>query len=212
MVTEVVSKQYPVRRWMTLCFLAGLVMLGAVYTILMVPIIHEAENSAIVVDEELGDVTMSAAQPTRLRIPALAIDVPFSEPLGVTVEGEIEVPQAYDSVGWYRFGPTPGEVGPAVVLGHVDSYEGPAVFFSLGQLTPGDDIYIDREDGSVAHFIVMELSRHEQSEFPTRAVYGDIPYAGLRLITCTGTYQHSVERYTHNLVVFAKLNTQNKAR
>ncbi len=148
---------------------------------------------------------MEEGEPVTLSIPSLNIEASFSEPLGLLPSGEIEVPEAYESVGYYKNGPTPGELGPAVVLGHVDSLDGPAVFFSIGQLKRGDEIRIERADGKVAVFEVTDLERHEQSGFPTRKVYGDIDHAGLRLITCTGTYDREVLRYTHNLIVFAKL-------
>lgn len=148
---------------------------------------------------------LAKSLPVRLRIPALAIDTGFVAPLGLLGSGEVEVPESNTEVGWYKYSPTPGELGPAVIFGHVDSYTGPAVFFSLGQLDPGDDIYVEREDGTEAHFVVTGLERYQQSEFPTALVYGDIDHAGLRLITCSGLYNRGSGRYSHNLVVYAAL-------
>ena len=148
---------------------------------------------------------MTEAAPTKLSIPKLKIETTFEKPLGLNEDGGSEVPKSYTQVGWYEYGPTPGEYGPAVILGHVDSVSGPAVFFSLGQLEAGDDVYIDRADGSVAHFVVEKLERYEQVAFPTAKVYGNIDHAGLRLITCSGTFKKGEQRYTHNLVVYAKL-------
>ncbi len=145
------------------------------------------------------------AIPVSIRIPRLALETTFSEMLGLLATGEIAVPQDYDTVGWYGYGPTPGELGPAVVLGHVDSVSGPAVFFSLGQLEAGDEIFIDRSDGTTATFVVTELERPAQQAFPTARVYGDIDHAGLRLITCSGTFIRGQQRYTHNLIVYARL-------
>jgi len=142
--------------------------------------------------------------PTRLYIPDIGVDTTFVS-LGLKNNYEIETPKTFDQVGWYVYGPTPGELGPSVILGHVDSYEGPAVFFSLGQLEPGDEIDVTREDGSVAVFEVEKLERYLQSNFPTSLVYGDIDYAGLRLITCSGSYDHQQLRYDHNLIVYAAL-------
>ncbi len=150
-------------------------------------------------------LVLPEANPLRLRIPEIAVDAPFEAPLGLKQNGEIGVPESYETVGYYKFGPTPGEIGPAVVLGHVDSYEGPAVLFRLGQLEVGDEIMIDREDGTTATFAVTALERHEQEGFPTVKVYSDLDYAGLRLITCTGVYDHGSLRYSHNLIVFAEL-------
>jgi sortase (surface protein transpeptidase) len=150
-------------------------------------------------------VVMDSSIPERLRIPSLKIDTTFVPPLGLASNGEVAVPDSDTEVGWYQYSPTPGALGPAVILGHVDSYTGPAVFFYLGQLKPGDFIYVDREDGTTAQFEVTELERPKQSAFPTARVYGDIDHAGLRLITCSGTYVRGNQRYTHNLIVYAKL-------
>lgn len=165
---------------------------------------QEVLAPAPVAEEESGYV-MEAAVPSVLSIPKLKLETTFEEPLGLNPDGTAAVPESYTKVGWYKNGPTPGELGPAVILGHVDSFKGPAVFFSLGQLEVGDDIFVTREDGSTAHFVVSELERNQQSEFPTVKVYGDLNYAGLRLITCTGTFVKGEQRYTHNLIVYAKL-------
>jgi sortase (surface protein transpeptidase) len=149
--------------------------------------------------------TMPSSMPTSLRIPKLSIDTTFTEPLGLLEDGEVAVPDSDTEVGWYKYSPTPGALGPAVILGHVDSYTGPAVFFYLGQLEPGDDVYVDREDGTTAHFKVESLERPSQAKFPTARVYGNIDHAGLRIITCSGLYVKGKQRYTHNLVVYARL-------
>ena len=154
--------------------------------------------------KELG-FALNKAQPTVLSIPKLNLETTFEEPLGLNPDGSAVVPESYTKVGWYKHGPTPGELGPAVILGHVDSFAGPAVFFSLGQLVIGDDIFVTRDDGSVAQFKVSEIERNEQTEFPTAKVYGDLEYAGLRLITCTGTFERGEQRYSHNLIVYATL-------
>ena len=148
---------------------------------------------------------LTSSLPTRLRIPKINIDTVFVSPLELETNGEVAVPNSYTEVGWYKHSPTPGELGPSVILGHVDSYTGPAVFFYLGQLKEGDDIFVDREDGSTAQFKVVSLERPKQSEFPTERVYGNIDHAGLRLITCTGIYVKGKQRYTNNLIVYARL-------
>lgn len=169
-----------------------------------IPVVSVA-TSTIVTNVVSG--TMPAAEPVRLRIPTIGVDAAFEEPLGLQRDQSIEVPVSFTDVGYYKYGPTPGELGPAVVLGHVDSYEGPAVLWSLGELNSGDHIFIDRADGTAATFTVTTLERHEQAGFPTRQVYGDIDHAGLRLITCSGTYDRDRLRYSHNLIVFAELQT-----
>src|SRR3989338_6140970 len=125
--------------------------------------------------------SMPESAPVRLKIPAINVDAGFVE-LGLKANNEIEIPKSTQEVGWYKFGPTPGELGHAIVLGHVDSYLGPGVFFTLGQLEPGDTIRVERQDGSVSVFRVDKLERYPQKNFPTELVYGDINYAGLRLI------------------------------
>jgi len=149
--------------------------------------------------------SLESSIPTKILIPKIGVEADFGVALGVDEDGVIEVPVDYNKAGWYKYSPTPGEFGPAVVLGHVDSLSGPAVFFSLGQLKVGDDIYIEREDGSTAHFKVEKSERIQQSNFPTEQVYGDINYAGLRLVTCSGVFVRGMQRYTHNLIVYARL-------
>lgn len=152
------------------------------------------------------EAALAASEPTHIRIPAAHIDADFEEPLGLDASGAVGVPDSFEKVGWYKYGPTPGELGPAVVIGHVDSYRGPAVFYSLGQVSEGDEVYIDRADGTTAVFKVIGYERILQSEFPTEKVYGNLNYPGLRLITCTGTYSHSTKRYSKNLIVYARLD------
>lgn len=163
------------------------------------------EETPLVQDESKSALAFPPSQPTRLLIPNLKLNTTFVEPLGLLPNGEAAVPDSYGEVGWYKYSPTPGSLGPSVIFGHVDSYTGPAVFFSLGQLKVGDDIYIEREDRTTVHFKVESMERPAQSEFPTARVYGDIDYAGLRLITCTGIYVRGTQRYTHNLIVYARL-------
>ena len=159
----------------------------------------------VVTEESKTALAFPPSNPTRLLIPNLKLNTTFVEPLGLLANGEAAVPDSYGEVGWYKYSPTPGSLGPSVIFGHVDSYTGPAVFFSLGQLKVGDDIYIEREDRTTVHFKVESMERPAQSEFPTARVYGDIDYAGLRLITCTGIYVRGTQRYTHNLIVYARL-------
>lgn len=158
-----------------------------------------------VTEQATSTEAFSTSTPVRLDIPAIEVSASFTAPLGLAKNGEIGVPDTYTEVGWYQFSPTPGQIGPSIILGHVDSYKGPAVFWPLGKLVVGDEINVTREDGTVASFVVEGLERYSQADFPTDKVYGNIPYAGLRLITCTGTYSKGAQRYSHNLVVYAKL-------
>jgi len=147
----------------------------------------------------------SSSRPITLVIPKANIHTTFEGSLGLDESNAIVVPQGYDTVGWYKNGPLPGETGPSVILGHVDSKDGPAVFFSLGEVSIHDEVYIERIDGSKLTFTIEDIERVEQDEFPSERVYGAVPYAGLRLITCSGIYDKGVERYSHNLIVYAVL-------
>ena len=152
-----------------------------------------------------GDPTapMWASTPTRLQIPAIGVDTDLM-PLGLTGEGALEVPPAGFPAGWYTGAPTPGELGPAVIIGHID-WNGPGVFFKLRTLTPGAEVAVTREDGSVAMFAVTEVSEFGKADFPTELVYGGLDYAGLRLITCGGTFNRKTGHYEDNIVAFAAL-------
>ena len=143
--------------------------------------------------------------PVRLLIPSIKLDTTFVEPLTLNADKTVSVPGNYTQVGWYSGGAAPGEVGPAVILGHVDSKVGPGVFYSLGQVQVGDIVKITRQNGVEITFEVSELHRYPQSDFPTLDVYGPTNYPALRLVTCTGMYDHGKQQYSHNLVVYAKL-------
>ncbi len=143
--------------------------------------------------------------PVHLSIPRIKLEADFEGPLGLNEDHTIEVPDTYTNVGWYVHGATPGEVGTATVLGHVDSYLGPAVFWPLQYVKEGDAIEIEREDGTTAVFEVTHTEMYDQDAFPAEEVYERTDYPSLRLITCTGTYNHGTQRYSHNLVVYAKL-------
>jgi len=131
--------------------------------------------------------SLAPSPPVSVRASVVGINSAVSQ-VGLTKDGTIEVPTSYDKAAWYRLGPTPGELGPAVIIGHVDSYKGPGVFFNLGDIRPGQLIDITRADHSVAHFRVDAIDSYPKDLFPTEAVYGPVNYAGLRLITCGGAF------------------------
>lgn len=164
-----------------------------------------AEGQLLVTGMTVVGEVMPKSVPLRLRVPAVNLDTTFEGPLGLNDDKSVQVPESFTEVGWYKYGPTPGELGPSVILGHVDSYEGPAVFWSLGQLKEGDELFVDREDGTTARFVITDMKRVSQDDFPTKEVYGDVDHAGLRIITCTGIYDHGIKRYSHNLIIFARL-------
>ncbi len=168
---------------------------------------HRVAEAPAVTDTETVAVTSPFARsaPVHLSIPKLNLETDIVPPLGLNPDKTVSVPDSYEKVGWYSGGATPGEVGPSVILGHVDSYEGAAVFYHLGQLEPGDEVSIARADGSTAVFVVEKLERFSQDAFPTELVYGPIDYPGLRLVTCSGVFNKVAQRYSHNLVVYAQL-------
>lgn len=148
--------------------------------------------------------TEQAADPVRIRIPSIGVDASV-DPLLVDENGVLPPPDTYEGTGWWQEGPEPGEVGPAVIAGHVDSFEGPAVFYRLDQLDDGDEIFVDRADGTTVAFEAQRTERHDKNDFPTGAVYGDTPDAQLRLITCGGEFDQDGRRYLDNVIVYATL-------
>jgi sortase (surface protein transpeptidase) len=148
---------------------------------------------------------LSKSIPVSVDIEAINVKASIIE-VGLLDNGTIETPELFSGqVGWYKFGPTPGELGPAVLVGHVDTYKGPSVFWNLGNLKSGDEVNINREDASTVKYIVSRIVQYDQNNFGTEEVYGNINYSGLRIITCGGTYNHITGRYTHNTVIFAEL-------
>ncbi|MEU4979439.1 class F sortase [Streptomyces sp. NPDC021969] len=143
--------------------------------------------------------------PDRVRIPAIGVDAPLTG-LGLTGTGSLDVPPAEKKnlAGWYEAGTTPGEKGTAIVAGHVDNAEGPAVFYRLGALKKGSAIEIDRRDGGVAVFTVDAVEVYAADAFPDEKVYGAADRPELRVITCGGPYSRSTG-YQGNVVVFAHL-------
>ncbi len=142
--------------------------------------------------------------PVRVEIPALGATSRVME-LGLQRDGTMEVPPGAHPVGWYDRSPTPGQLGPAVLAGHVDWEGEPGAFYGLRELLPGDQVVVDRADGTVATFRVDRVEEHAKDAFPTADVYGDIPTAGLRLITCGGSFDEDTGDYRENVIVFASL-------
>jgi hypothetical protein len=147
-------------------------------------------------------VDRRAAPPRRLRIPAIGVSARVVA-LGLNPGGSLQTPRRWGQAGWYRPGPEPGERGAAVVVGHVDSYTGPAVFYRLRALQVGDVIRIRRSDRSVVRFRVRRVEQWPKAAFPTRRVYGPTHDAALRLITCSGTFDRSSGHYVDNTIVYA---------
>lgn len=150
---------------------------------------------------------LKASTPVRVDIPRIGVHSRLLS-LGLEHNGTLEVPSLKQAqiAGWYDKGPTPGESGPSVIVGHVDTKKGPAVFYKLGRLKPGDQVDITRKDHGVAVFAVDSVEHVLKTRFPTNRVYGEVPFAGLRLITCGGDFNG--HNYTGNVIVYGHLTGQ----
>jgi hypothetical protein len=144
----------------------------------------------------------TVAAPVSLTIPVIAVSTPLIR-LGLLPSGALQVPASTSVAGWYTGSSRPGAVGPAVIVGHIDSRVGPGVFFRLPGLQRGDRVYIRRADGTLAAFRVTSVQTYPKDTFPTQAVYGPTPDAELRLITCGGAFDPSSGSYLSNVVVYA---------
>jgi Sortase domain len=145
-----------------------------------------------------------ASPPVRLTIPAIGMATSLVR-LGRERDGSMQVPTDFARAGWFAEGTTPGQVGPAVIAGHVDSKTGPAVFYHLRELRPGDTVQVERADGARLRFVVEQARSFPKASFPTAAVFGPAPWAALRLVTCGGAFDRTRGSYLDNLVVFARL-------
>lgn len=156
------------------------------------------------VRDRIAGPTLPESRPLRVEIPRIGVSSTL-EQLGLDAAGDMQVPRDPARAGWYSRGPTPGALGPAVIAGHVTWNRVPAVFFRLGSMRRGDRVDVARADGTRAVFAVTRVATFDKASFPTRAVFGGIDHAGLRLITCGGSYDTSTHRYAANVVVFGRL-------
>lgn len=150
---------------------------------------------------------LARSAPTSIEIPRIGVDATIMS-LGTNPDGTVQVPplDKADQAGWYEPGASPGETGNAVIVGHVDSAVlGPAVFFDLGALTPGDTVTVRRADGVPATFTVDSVKSYPKTAFPTELVYGPSDRPGLRVVTCGGQFDQAAKSYPDNIVVFATL-------
>ncbi|MFF7985963.1 class F sortase [Streptomyces sp. NPDC007901] len=164
-----------------------------------------AEGRPDPVEERLRAPALPHSPPTRIRIPAIHVNAPLMG-LSLTPAGSLDVPPAGEKnlAGWYEAGTAPGEIGTAIVAGHVDNTEGPAVFYDLGALKRGATIEVDRQDKAVAVFTVDAVEVYQARDFPDEKVYGAARRPELRVITCGGGYSRTTG-YQGNVVVFAHL-------
>jgi sortase (surface protein transpeptidase) len=147
-------------------------------------------------------VARRVAAPVRVQIPTIGVDAPLVR-LGLDARGALEAPKGFDEAGWWTGGSRPGERGPAVIAGHVDTKTGPAVFYELPRLRKGDAIFVRRRDGSRVRFVVQGSASYPKNRFPTARVYGATRRPTLRLITCSGDFDRSTGHYVDNTVVYA---------
>jgi Sortase domain len=142
--------------------------------------------------------------PTTLWVPAIGLAVSLST-LGLNADGSVQVPSNITQPGWFRLGPTPGQVGSAVILGHVDNYTGPGVFFNLRTLAAGDRVYVTLTDGDTAQFAVNSVAMYSKPQFPAERVYASHGSSALQLVTCGGVFDHQTGSYLSNIVVYTSL-------
>ncbi len=162
-----------------------------------VPPSAPAPDGAVVADP------VGVPEPTAVGIPAIEVASSLVD-LGVAADGTAEVPDRFELAGWFEGGGRPGSRGPTVLLGHVDSTAGPAVFHDLRSLRPGDLVEVTVADGTVARYAVTGTERFAKDAFPTAAVFGATTDDVLRLVTCTGEFDRGARSYTDNLVVTAE--------
>ena len=147
---------------------------------------------------------LERSAPVNISIPAISVKAKFVT-LGLDKVGALQVPTTGTVVGWFNGAPTPGEIGPAIVAGHVDWNGKIGVFYRLKDLKKGAQILISRADGSTVKFAVTQTLIVPKLKFPTDRIYGDINFAGLRLITCGGKFDSKLKRHVDNVIVFAKM-------
>ncbi|NES28866.1 class F sortase [Micromonospora terminaliae] len=166
-----------------------------------------ADDPTLMPQPDLAPAGLPRSTPTTISIPRIGVQAEIMT-LGLNPDGTVQVPPLEQAMkaGWYSPGPSPGEAGNSVIVGHVDSAKlGPAVFFNLGALGKGDTISIAREDGSTATFTVTEVKSYPKTAFPTELVYGPSDEPGLRVVTCGGAFDASSGSYVDNVIAFAKM-------
>ncbi|HTW02800.1 MAG TPA: class F sortase [Streptosporangiaceae bacterium] len=144
------------------------------------------------------------AKPVGVVIPSIGVRSGLVR-LGLTSSGALQVPPTTTVAGWYTGSARPGAIGAAVIVGHIDSRNGPGIFYRLNELRPGNKVYVRRADGTLAVFRVTSVRSYLKADFPTLAVYGPVPYAELRLITCGGSFDFATGHYLSNTIVYASL-------
>ncbi len=163
-----------------------------------------AKRAAVPTVRPAAELSTARSVPVRLQIPAIGLSVSLST-LGLNSDGTVEVPDNIVQPGWFRLGPTPGQLGSAVILGHVDNYTGPGVFFELRTLAAGDQVDVTLADGITARFSVDSVAMYPKWAFPSDRVYQSQGVSALQLVTCGGTFDHQSGSYLSNVVVYTSL-------
>lgn len=204
----------PNRRPAAIAFAAGLVVIvagsvGLLLTRHSTPVLRPVASGVVALPAPTGPIVAPpqsaqpapAARPVSLTIPLIGVNTKLIT-LGLAAGGAMQVPSSTRVAGWFTGSPRPGEIGSAIIVGHIDSRTGPGVFYRLPELHSGDRVYVKRADGTMAEFRVTAVQTYPKDHFPTQAVYGPTPDAELRLITCGGTFNAATGHYKSNIVVY----------
>jgi len=208
-VTPVVRSGLALHWWVWSALAAGALVVATLSLVVPSP---STQTTPVVLAHSNVNVLASSAslpktvrsRPVELTIPAIGVATKVTK-LGLQPDGQVMVPTTTRSAGWYIDGPSPGQVGSAVILGHVDSYKGIGVFFNLKSLKAGDKITVRAANGVVTHFKVTKVVQYSKSNFPDRLVYGSHGTRALQLVTCGGVFDHATGHYESNIVVFSTL-------
>jgi len=192
---------------------ALLILTGAIAVGVVLAVQQHAPQPALSAAGDLGPAArgpwLRRSPPVSVDIPAIGVDSKLLH-LGKNANGTIQVPSLTGQAGraaWYRYSPTPGQIGTSVIEGHVDTDQGPAIFFRLGAVRPGDRVVVRLADGVVAIFRVTGVRQYLKSRFPAKVIFGAANYASLHLITCGGAFDYTTHHYLSSTVVFASLTS-----
>jgi hypothetical protein len=147
---------------------------------------------------------LAPSVPTAITVPSIGVHSSLVQ-LDQNADGSVQVPTSFHVAGWYRRSVTPGQIGPTIILGHVDSKAGPGIFYRLGALHPGDRVTVNRADGSVVTFEITGVREYLKTQFPTLAVYANTPVPTIRLVTCGGTFDRATGHYLSNIVAYGRV-------
>jgi hypothetical protein len=165
------------------------------------PVAAPAPVSTTPVPTVAAVAVVAYSVPVSLKVPAISLSVSLST-LGLNPDGTVQVPDNDTEPGWFRLGPSPGQIGSAVILGHVDTTKGPGIFFQLRSLQAGDQVQVGLTDGAVATFAVTSVMQYTKTQFPARQVYASQGTSELQLVTCGGAFDSQTGHYLSNIVVY----------